>query len=84
MTAARVSGQASGAVVALVAEDQPIELARLRLVHLGHEVPVAIEGRLDRGVTKLHLDVLRMRPLRRPRRVDVVGKRASYVPGRCC
>ena len=44
-------------------EDETVELARFRLVDLRHEVPVAIERRLDRGVTELRLDVLRMRPL---------------------
>ena len=33
-------------------------------MHLGHEVPVAVERRLNRGMAELHLDVLRMGPLR--------------------
>jgi hypothetical protein len=45
-------------------EDQPIEFSRFRLVHLRHEVPVAVGRRLDRGVAELGLDVLRMSPLR--------------------
>ena len=39
-----------------LSEHEPIELARFRLVDLGHEVPVAVERRLDRCVAELGLD----------------------------
>jgi hypothetical protein len=42
------------------AEDQLVELLRLRLVELRHEMAVAIERRLNRGMTQLRLDVLRV------------------------
>lgn len=45
-------------------EGDAAELARLRLVIVRHEVAVAIERRLDRGVTDLYPGVPRMRPLR--------------------
>ena len=60
----RVTGHVNDTVMPRIAEHQPVELARLRLVHLRHEVPVAVERRLDRGVAELRLEVLRMRPLR--------------------
>jgi hypothetical protein len=44
----------------LLTEHQLIELLRLRLVELGHQVAVAVEHGLDRGVAQLRLDVLRV------------------------
>jgi len=44
----------------LTAKDQLVELLRLRLVELRHEMAVAIERRLNRGMTQLRLDVLRV------------------------
>ncbi len=40
-----------------------IELLRLRLVELRHEVAVAVERGLDRGVAQLRLDVPRVGPV---------------------
>ena len=44
----------------LVAKDRLVELLCLRLMQLGHEVAVAIERRLNRGMPELRLDVLRV------------------------
>ena len=44
----------------LAAKNQLVELLRLRLVELRHEMAVAIERRLNRGMTQLRLDVLRV------------------------
>lgn len=44
----------------MAAKDQLVELLRLRLVELRHEMAVAIERRLNRGMTQLCLDVLRV------------------------
>jgi hypothetical protein len=46
-----------------VSEHEQIELSRFRLMDLGHEMPVAVERRLDRRVPELRLDVLGMRAL---------------------
>ncbi len=51
------------------AEHQPIELPGFSLVHLRHQMPVAVERRLDRGVAELGLDVLRLSPRGAPRRI---------------
>jgi len=40
-----------------------IEVPGFGLMHQGHEVPVAVERRLDRRMAQLSLDVLRMSPL---------------------
>jgi hypothetical protein len=56
----RVNDNVGGAAV-LLTEDQAIELPCFGCVSIGHQVPVAVEGRLDRGVTELRLDVLRVR-----------------------
>jgi len=37
-----------------------IELLRFHLVKLGHEVAVAVERGMNRGMTELRLDVLRV------------------------
>jgi len=42
-------------------EHELIELPGFGLMHLGHEMPVAVERRLDRRVPQLRLDVLRPR-----------------------
>jgi hypothetical protein len=42
------------------AKDQLVELLRLCLVELRHEMAVAIERRLNRGMTQLRLNVLRV------------------------
>ena len=57
-----VSGHVACAVVAALAEHQPVQLARFRCVHIRHQMPVAVERRLDRGVAALGLDVLRVYP----------------------
>ncbi len=44
----------------LIGKHQLIELLRLRLVELGHEVAVPVERGLNRGVAQLRLDVLRV------------------------
>ena len=44
----------------LVAKDQLVELLCLRLVQLGHEMAVAIECGLNRGMPELRLNVLRV------------------------
>ena len=44
----------------LIGKHQLVELQRFRLMQLGHEVAVSVERGLDRGVTQLHLDVLRV------------------------
>jgi len=43
-------------------EHDLIELLRLRLVKVGHEVAIAVERGLNRGMTELCLDVLRVGP----------------------
>ena len=37
-----------------------VELLRLHLMQLGHEMAVAVECRLNRGMTQLRLDVVRV------------------------
>lgn len=46
-----------------IPEDQPIELLRLGLMDLGHQMAIAVERGLDRGVAELRLDLLRVGPL---------------------
>ena len=53
-------GEPAGWGRRLTAKDQLVELLRLRLVELRHEMAVAIEGRLNGGITQLRLDVLRV------------------------
>ena len=53
-------GKAAGWRRRLAAKDQVVELLRLRLMQLGHEMAVAVERRLNRGMTQLRLDVLRV------------------------
>jgi hypothetical protein len=53
-------GELAGRRRRLAAKDQLVELLRLRLVDLRHEMAVAIERRLNRGMTQLRLDVLRV------------------------
>jgi hypothetical protein len=52
----RVSGHATGTVVAALAEHQRIQLPGFRRVRIRHQVPVAVERRLDRGVAELRLE----------------------------
>jgi hypothetical protein len=53
----RVSGAVDVAPPGLT-EDQPIELSRFRRVRIGHQMAVAVERCLDRGVAELRLDVV--------------------------
>ena len=57
----RVSGRANCAHVTALTEYQPVELPRFRRVGIRHQMPIAVERRLDRGVAELGLDVLRVR-----------------------
>jgi hypothetical protein len=58
----RVSAHGARTVVTVLAEHQAVQLSRFRRVRIRHQVPVAVERRLDRGVAELRLDVLRVRP----------------------
>ena len=53
-------GEPAGWGRRLTAKDQLVELLRLRLVELRHEMAVAIECGLNRGMPELRLNVLRV------------------------
>jgi hypothetical protein len=55
----RVTDDVRRAPTAL-AEHQAIQLPRFGCVGIGHQMPVAVERRLDRGVAELCLDVFRV------------------------
>jgi hypothetical protein len=71
-----------GAAVAVLTEHQPIELSCLRRVRIRHQMPVAVERRLDRGMAELRLDVTSGAPPGRSRGWRTCGagrERASGV-----
>src|SRR5713226_1902282 len=53
-------GEPAGRRRRLAAKNQLVELLRLRLMQLGHEMAVAVERGLNRGMAELRLDVLRV------------------------
>jgi hypothetical protein len=59
----RVSDHATRTVAPVLAEHQPVQLSRFRGVGIRHQMSVAVERRLDRGMAELGLDVLRVCPL---------------------